>query len=56
LLPPDYFTVGTPEAEILAILPDIPERTEPVESNNSNGLMLINAIFTINQKSFLFFD
>jgi hypothetical protein len=40
----------------LAILPDISEKTEPVEFNSPNGLMLINAIFAANRELFLFFD
>jgi hypothetical protein len=56
LLPPDYFTGGTPKAEILAILPDTPEKAGPVKFNGSNGLMLINAILATNRESSLFFD
>jgi hypothetical protein len=40
----------------LIILPDIPEKAEPVEFNGPNRLMLINAIFAANQKLSLFFD
>jgi hypothetical protein len=56
LLPPDYFTGGTSEAEILAILPNISEKAKLVEFNGPNGLILIDAIFIVNRKSFLFFD
>jgi hypothetical protein len=56
LLPPDYFIGGTPEAEILAILPNTSEKTVPVEFNNPNGLILINAIFAVNRKLLLFFN
>jgi hypothetical protein len=56
LLSPNHFTGGTPKTEILAILPDSPEKTKPVKPNSPNELMLINAIFAANQKSFLFFD
>jgi hypothetical protein len=56
LLSPDCFINGTPKAEILAILPDIPEKTEPVKFNGPNGLMLINVIFAANRESSLFFD
>jgi hypothetical protein len=48
LLSPDYFTGGTLEAEILAILPDIFEKAKPVEFNGLNELMLINAILAVN--------
>jgi hypothetical protein len=56
LLSLDYFTGGTPKAKILAILPDIPEKAEPVKFNGSNELILIDAIFAANRKLSLFFD
>jgi hypothetical protein len=56
LLSPNYFIGGTLKTEILAILPNTPKKAEPVEFNDSNGLMLINAILAINQELFLFFD
>jgi hypothetical protein len=40
----------------LVILPDTSEKAEPVEFNDPNGLILINAIFAANQKLFLFFN
>jgi hypothetical protein len=56
LLPPDHFTGGTLKAEILAILPNISEKTKLIKSNGPNELMLINAIFAVNRESFLLFD
>jgi hypothetical protein len=56
LLPPDYFTGGTPKAEILAILPNTPKKAEPVKFNGPNELILIDVILAINRELPLFFD
>jgi hypothetical protein len=56
LLPSDRFAEGALQADILAILPDTPEKPEAPMEQGPRGLLLINAILAANHESSSLFD
>jgi hypothetical protein len=59
LLPFDRFASGAFQADVLFVLPDTPEEPEELDTplkQEPRGLLLINAIFSANRESSIFFD
>jgi hypothetical protein len=56
LLPSDRFAGGALQADILAILPDTPEKPEALMEQGPRGLLLIDAILAANRELSFFSD